>query len=120
MRFGVSQRGAMCLSQVRAPVAPAPADIAPIMHCMHMRSKCDTSRMRASVDDGMVALEGGEFLMGNDGPTAYPADGEGPVRSVALEPFSIDACAVTNERFATFVEGTGHVTEAERFGWSFV
>jgi formylglycine-generating enzyme required for sulfatase activity len=76
--------------------------------------------MRASVDDGMVALEGGEFLMGNDGPTAYPADGEGPVRSVALEPFSIDACAVTNERFATFVEGTGHVTEAERFGWSFV
>ena len=73
-----------------------------------------------SAQNAMVELDGGEFLMGNDGPTAYPADGEGPVRPVHLEPFAIDAAAATNERFTAFVEATGHVTEAERFGWSFV
>ena len=27
---------------------------------------------------------------------------------------------MSNERFAAFVEATGHVTDAERYGWSFV
>ena len=58
--------------------------------------------------------------MGNAGPHSYPDDGEGPVRRVRLDPFWIDACAVSNADFATFVEETEHVTEAERFGWSFV
>jgi formylglycine-generating enzyme len=59
------------------------------------------------------------FLMGNDAPT-FPQDGEGPVRSVRVEAFGIDAYAVTNERFAAFVDATAYVSEAERFGWSFV
>jgi formylglycine-generating enzyme required for sulfatase activity len=58
--------------------------------------------------------------MGTEAPDGYPADGEGPVHRVALTPFSIEACAVTNERFAAFVEATGHRTDAERYGWSFV
>ena len=58
--------------------------------------------------------------MGEAGPLAYPGDGEGPVRRIRLDPFGIDACAVSNAEFARFVEATGHVTEAERFGWSFV
>ena len=49
---------------------------------------------------GMVQLAGGEFLMGNAGPHSYPDDGEGPVRRVRLDPFRIDACAVTNADFA--------------------
>jgi len=68
----------------------------------------------------VVALEGGEFLMGDDGPLAYPGDGEGPVRRVRLTPFAIAPCAVTNGKFERFVEETTHVTDAERFGWSFV
>jgi formylglycine-generating enzyme len=68
----------------------------------------------------MVLLEGGEFLMGNAGPWAYPGDGEGPVRRVRLDPFRIDPHAVSNAEFAAFVEETDHVTDAERFGWSFV
>jgi sulfatase modifying factor 1 len=68
----------------------------------------------------MVELEGGAFLMGTDDREGYPQDGEGPVREVVLEPFAIDPEAVSNERFAEFVAATGHVTEAERFGWSFV
>jgi hypothetical protein len=68
----------------------------------------------------MIALDGGEFLMGSADRFAYPADGEGPVRHVRLDPFWIDACAVSNDAFAKFAAATAHVTEAERFGWSFV
>lgn len=67
----------------------------------------------------MVRLHGGTFLMGSNDPS-FPADAEGPVREVAVEPFWIDERAVCNERFARFVAATGYRTEAERFGWSFV
>jgi formylglycine-generating enzyme required for sulfatase activity len=70
--------------------------------------------------DGMLALEGGEFLMGSEDSFAYPQDGEGPVRPIRLDPFWIDARAVSNAEFGRFAENTGYVTEAERFGWSFV
>ncbi|MFJ1566648.1 SUMF1/EgtB/PvdO family nonheme iron enzyme [Streptomyces erythrochromogenes] len=58
--------------------------------------------------------------MGTDDPDGFPADGEGPVREVRVSPFRIAATTVTNARFATFVKATGHVTEAEGFGSSFV
>ena len=67
----------------------------------------------------MVDLPGGRFRMGNE-EDAYPSDGEGPVRTVALSPFAISATAVTTTEFAAFVEATGHETIAERDGWSFV
>ncbi|KJY21381.1 formylglycine-generating enzyme family protein [Streptomyces katrae] len=67
----------------------------------------------------LIALPGGRFLMGTDDPDGFPADAEGPVREVAVEPFRIAATTVTNAQFATFVKATGHVTEAERFGFSF-
>ncbi len=68
----------------------------------------------------MIRLDGGPFLMGTDYPKGFPEDGEGPIREVTLEPFWIDATSVTNEQFAAFIKATGYVTEAERFGWSFV
>ena len=68
----------------------------------------------------LVRLAGGSFRMGAEGDGTYPADGEGPVHRVRLSPFSIAAHAVSNDDFAAFVDATGHVTEAERFGWSFV
>jgi formylglycine-generating enzyme len=68
----------------------------------------------------MELLQGGEFLMGEAGPWAYPGDGEGPVRRIRLDSFRIDPHAVSNQEFAAFVQQAGHVTEAERFGWSFV
>nr|WP_234313831.1 formylglycine-generating enzyme family protein [Streptomyces sp. NBRC 109706] len=68
----------------------------------------------------MVRLDGGAFLMGTEDADALPADGEGPVRRVTLRPFRIDAHAVSNDRFAAFVDATGYLTEAERFGWSLV
>lgn len=68
----------------------------------------------------MVLLPGGSFLMGADDAEGFPEDGEGPVREVTLASFWIDAFAVSNEGFARFVADTGHVTDAERFGWSYV
>jgi len=69
---------------------------------------------------GMVLLTGGAFLMGTEDDLGYPEDGEGPLREIRLDPFWIDAVTVSNARFEEFVQSTGYVTEAERFGWSFV
>jgi formylglycine-generating enzyme required for sulfatase activity len=68
----------------------------------------------------MARIPGGTFLMGTADPDGFPDDGEGPVREVTVRPFLIDATTVTNARFAAFVKASGYVTEAERFGWSFV
>jgi formylglycine-generating enzyme required for sulfatase activity len=68
----------------------------------------------------MVLLTGGEFLMGTDDSEGFPADGEGPVRRIRLRPFYLAPHAVTSAQFAEFVAMTGYVTDAERFGWSFV
>ncbi|HEX3992501.1 MAG TPA: SUMF1/EgtB/PvdO family nonheme iron enzyme, partial [Acetobacteraceae bacterium] len=68
----------------------------------------------------MVQLAGGAFRMGTDTDVGFPADGEGPVREVTLDPFYIDIHPVTNRTFREFVEATRYKTEAEKFGWSFV
>lgn len=68
----------------------------------------------------LVALGAGAFLMGTDDPDGYPGDGEGPVREVELSAFEIEPVAVSNQRFAEFVDATRHVTDGERYGWSFV
>jgi formylglycine-generating enzyme len=68
----------------------------------------------------MVKLDGGRFLMGTESGEAFPADGEGPVRELTLDPFFIDAHPVSTEQFREFVRTTGYRTESERFGWSFV
>jgi formylglycine-generating enzyme len=84
--------------------------------------KASAERPRAasgSIDE-MVLLNGGMFLMGTDTLEGFPSDGEGPVREVTLDPFYIDRYPVTNEQFSAFIRATAYVTEAERFGWSFV
>jgi formylglycine-generating enzyme required for sulfatase activity len=70
--------------------------------------------------DSLVELPGGTFSMGDVSPWAYPGDGEGPVHEIELRPFEIDRFTVTNARFGAFVDATGHVTDAERYEWSFV
>jgi formylglycine-generating enzyme required for sulfatase activity len=64
-------------------------------------------------------MPAGVALVGTNKPF-LPVDGEGPQRRVRLRPFAVDPFAVTNAWFARFVEATGYVTDAERFGWSFV
>ena len=68
----------------------------------------------------MMDVPGGMALIGDQSSWSYPGDGEGPVRRLEVRAFRLDRCAVSNARFSVFVENTGHVTSAERFGWSFV
>lgn len=66
-----------------------------------------------------VTIPAGEFSMGTD-DTFYPTDGESPSRMVWVDEFQMGKYTVTNSEFATFIEATGYVTEAETFGWSYV
>lgn len=66
-----------------------------------------------------VQIPGGTGLVGTACP-GIPDDGEGPARRTRLKPFRIGVTAVTVKEFSVFVAATGYVTEAERFGWSFV
>ncbi|RLQ91220.1 formylglycine-generating enzyme family protein [Planomicrobium sp. Y74] len=68
----------------------------------------------------MVRIDGGTFLMGTDDEEGFQADREGPVREQHSKPFLMDSYTVTNREFTQFVKETGYITEAERFGWSFV
>ena len=77
-------------------------------------------RSHAAVVRGMLVIPAAEFQMGGDDDDAFPEDGEGPVRTVRLKAFAIDATCVTNAQFAAFVKATEYVTDAERFGWSYV
>jgi formylglycine-generating enzyme len=58
---------------------------------------------------GMVHVEGGSFDLGSE--RGY-AD-ERPLRHSRVESFWIDRTEVTNAEFASFVDATGYVTEAE-------
>ncbi|MEQ4205054.1 formylglycine-generating enzyme family protein [Actinopolymorpha sp. B9G3] len=58
----------------------------------------------------MVRVPGGTFQMGAAG--FYPE--EGPVRTVSVAGFWMDAYPVTVAAFRRFVRATGHVTDAER------
>lgn len=70
--------------------------------------------------ESMLLIQGGTFWMGTDSNEGFPADGEGPMREVQVNSFYIDETTVTNKEFAEFVKDTHYITEAERFGWSFV
>lgn len=67
----------------------------------------------------MVLLQPSWFFMGTDDPVIKP-DGEGPQRRVWVDSFYIEEHEVTNRQFQRFVNQTSYITEAERFGDSFV
>lgn len=76
--------------------------------------------LRGPMATDLLAIAGGSFRMGAVGAMAYDGDGEAPVHVVELSPYGLAAQAVTNDEYTAFVAATGHVGDAERFGWSFV
>jgi len=69
--------------------------------------------------DQMVLIAGGQFEMGTNKPV-FVADGEGPARLTNVSSFYMDVHEVSNAEFQEFVDAEGYVTEAEKFGNSFV
>ncbi|KAI5713315.1 hypothetical protein M8J75_015393 [Diaphorina citri] len=67
----------------------------------------------------MVLLPGDTFRMGTNKPILIK-DGEFPSRNVTLDAFYLDQHEVSNTQFQEFVSATGYVTEAEKFGDTFV
>lgn len=57
----------------------------------------------------------GVYQMGDALGEGYVSDGEVPIHEVRLPGFRIDATAVTNAMFASFVDATGYRTEAEQY-----
>lgn len=66
-----------------------------------------------------VPIPAGDSLLGTSVP-CIPDDGEDPLRKTKIAPFRMGVTTVTNAEFKKFIDETGHVTEAEQFGWSFV
>ncbi|MEC7837188.1 MAG: formylglycine-generating enzyme family protein [Chloroflexota bacterium] len=85
--------------------------------------KTDFSIHKSSEDaklSNMIRISQESFLMGTDYENAFVNDGEGPVREVEIDPFYVDRYPVTNKDFDMFCSQTGYITEAEKYGWSFV
>lgn len=68
----------------------------------------------------MIYIPGGTFFIGTDKTIGFKPDIENPRTQVTLDPFYMDETTVTNEEFSAFIKATGYVTEAEKFGWSYV
>lgn len=69
--------------------------------------------------DNMVFINESSYFVGTNSPV-FEADGESPKREVQLNPFLVDIHEVSNQKFAEFVNRTNYVSEAEKFGNSFV
>lgn len=72
-----------------------------------------------SDDNEMSLIPGGDYYIGTDTPV-FVADHESPERKVFIEEFFLDKFEVSNGNFIEFIDSTGYVTEAEKFGDSFV
>jgi formylglycine-generating enzyme required for sulfatase activity len=108
-----------CCGPARPQALDEPAMVAPDASRAD-RVIAEAPEPQSASTTGMIRLEGGKFLWGNEDEEAWKEDGEGPVVEAELDPFYLDETAVTNAQFAEFVHATGYQTDSERFGWSFV
>lgn len=76
---------------------------------------------KASSNQGMVKIKGGNFSMGGNNqsansnlPGTQPRADEFPTHQVSIDGFLMDETEVTNAQFAEFTTETGYVTTAEK------
>ncbi|HEY4202561.1 MAG TPA: formylglycine-generating enzyme family protein [Devosiaceae bacterium] len=105
-------------TEVSSCCSPAPLNLPPARPAVAMTGAAGADHRRR-LYDAAVEIPGGQAEIGTDRPY-LPLDGEGPRRFVKVKSYRLGATAVTNAEFAAFVAATRFVTEAERFGWSFV
>lgn len=68
----------------------------------------------------MIFIPKGNYEIGTNSKEGFEFDLEGPKVQVKLPNFYIDETTVTNQEFQKFVTKTGYVSDAEKFGSSFV
>ena len=72
----------------------------------------------------LIWVPGGEFVMGHDNRSLSPSTFDATARARAAAWRSsgdwMAETEVSNAQFAAFAAATGHVTDSERFNWSFV
>ena len=101
------------------PPSPSPSD-APLSSSQRIGLASDeVLQESARADRDMVVIPGRVFEMGTDSP-GMPYDGESPRRRISVSTFLIDKYEVSNSQYEEFVRDTGHVTDSERWNWSFV
>jgi len=103
LRVRAARRGARALPAGQAPTASA------------IRTP-NLLVSRLAYEPPMIALPGGEFLMGS--PTNEPErrDNEGPQHRVRIAPFAIGKCAVTFAEYDAFCTATGLKPPGDQ-GW---
>nr|XP_027197784.1 formylglycine-generating enzyme-like [Dermatophagoides pteronyssinus] len=82
-------------------------------------SKSSSSSSFNTDHQEMILVPSGDFFMGTNEPIILE-DAESPERFMHVNSFWLDKYEVSNKKFAKFVEITKYVTDAERFGTSFV
>jgi len=76
----------------------------------------DTASFLKSIDDAMVLVEGGKFLMGGEGV----AESCSPVHQVEVSKFYMSKYMLTVEQFMFFVKATGYKTYADTLKGGYV
>lgn len=72
-----------------------------------------------SPTDSLAIIPGGSVTIGTNTPI-FQEDNESPERVVKIDDFFLDKYEVSNDKFGKFVGATGYITDAEKFGDSFV
>ncbi|CAM3727248.1 formylglycine-generating enzyme family protein [Erysipelothrix urinaevulpis] len=68
----------------------------------------------------MIKIPAGTYKIGTNDGIGFSEDKEGPQIEVYIHEFEISSTTVTNRQFDEFVKETKYITDAEKFGWSFV
>lgn len=80
---------------------------------------CPKSTILDLMHGDMVKIEEGDYFIGTNEPI-FEKDRELPLTKVHTKAFYIDQYEVSNAQFDEFVKSTGYVTQAEKFGDSYV
>lgn len=105
---------------VRQDPCPAPEEVGPVGQAPSSDKDAEAETVGQSQSPTMVRIPGGKFLMGTNVGDGFPEDGEAPIHNVRVRPFKMAPYTVTNAQFSDFIQATGYVTDAEKYGWSFV
>lgn len=70
-------------------------------------------------DPSLAIIPGGSVAIGTN-TAIFHDDNESPEKIVKIRDFYMDKFEVSNDKFVKFVSDTGYITDAEKFGDSFV